>query len=239
MQSVKGLIYTHPPVYDLLKRLKRGLIRQSDPAYDWFNAYSAKCGTVRFIQIGASDGLRNDPIREFVLRDRWQGVFIEPLPGVFQLLKHNYRRQRGLTFLNAAISSEEGTLVFWTFDDSFLDTLPLELRMEYLRKASAERAHVTKFLNGAPESVLTQINVPCTTISKVVKNHLPQGFDLLVIDAEGHEARIIESINFNEVRPKAIFFESHHIKAQMPHLIERLDSAGYSIREIRGDCIAE
>ena len=56
-----------------------------------------------FLQIVASDGLRNDPLRDFIVRDQWSGVFVEPLPEAFALLKGNYKhlaqKQRGLPSL--------------------------------------------------------------------------------------------------------------------------------------------
>ena len=238
-RMVKDFIRTRPALYDVLKSLKRRFGNQPDPTYDWFDQFSRSQPSVRFVQIGAADGLRNDPIREFVLRDGWQGVLIEPLPDVFELLKRNYGPRRGLTFLNAAISDTDGSLSFWTFQEAFLKALPTEQRLNYLQKASFDKNHVRKFLAGASEDVLKELHVPCRTLTSILQEHMPQGFDLLVIDAEGHEPRIIHSVTTFTLKPKAIFFESHNIpRGEMTALTGILESAGYRVEQIEGDSVA-
>jgi len=235
---IKDFIRGQPALYDALKAVKRRLHGAPDLQYDWFDRFSRSQGEVRFVQIGASDGLRNDPVREFIVRDGWQGVLIEPLPDVFELLKRNYAGRRGLQFLNAAIAKQEGSLSFWTFQPQFLQRLSEEERLEYLRKASFDKEHVCKFLQGQPQTVLREIQVPCRTLTSVVRDYLPQGLDLLVIDAEGHEPQIIRSIDFTAVRPKAVFFESHHIMDQLPGLVSIFEAEGYRVEQIGGDSVA-
>lgn len=235
---IKDFIRSQPRLFDTLKAVKRKVSSAPDPQYDWLDRFSHSMRKVRFVQIGANDGLRNDPVREFVIRDRWEGVLIEPLPDVFELLKRNYAGHRGLQFLNAAIAAEEGSLSFWTFQSQFLAGLSEEERLDYLRKASFDKGHVCKFLQGHPESVLKEIKVPCKTLTGVVRQYLPEGLDLLVIDAEGYEPQIIRSIDFNQVRPRAVFFESHHIASQMPQLMSIFQGAGYRVEHIGGDSVA-
>ena len=235
---IKDFIRTRPAMYDVLKSVKRRVSRTPDLQYDWLDRFSRSMQQVRFVQIGANDGLHNDPVREFIVRDRWEGVLIEPLPEVFELLKRNYAGQRGLQFLNAAIAQAPGSLSFWTFQPEFLGRLPTEERLDYLRKASFDKQHVCKFLQGQPDTVLREIRVPCETLTDVVQRCLPLGIDLLVIDAEGHEPQIIRSIDFGAVSPKAVFFESHHIQDQMPALTGIFEAAGYRMQDIGGDSVA-
>jgi hypothetical protein len=61
-----------------------------------------------FIQIGAYDGRKDDPIYELVQRNRWSGILVEPQPDIFERLKQNYASFSGLAFEQAAIV-EEGT----------------------------------------------------------------------------------------------------------------------------------
>src|SRR5437762_11064199 len=62
-----------------------------------------------FVQIGANDGIRVDPLRPSVLRHRLRGLFIEPLPDLFERLVDNYAGHMGLLFENCAISDHDGT----------------------------------------------------------------------------------------------------------------------------------
>ena len=79
---IKDFIRTRPAMYDVLKSVKRRFSRVPDLQYDWLDRFSRSMQQVRFVQIGANDGLHNDPVREFIVRDRWEGVLIEPLPEV-------------------------------------------------------------------------------------------------------------------------------------------------------------
>src|SRR4051812_22410129 len=65
---------------------------------------------VSFVQIGAHDGKRWDLIHDFIKRDGWSGLFVEPLPKYFAALQENYRGRPGLRFERAAIADEDGAI---------------------------------------------------------------------------------------------------------------------------------
>ena len=244
IKEIKDYVKTKPRVYDIAIRIRRATGMKS-PSYDCLNNFSkAHDRNVSFIQIGANDGLRNDPIREFVIRDRWAGILVEPLPYVFDQLKDNYRRLKGshLVFVNAAIStSNSDEISFWTFDETFLATLSLEERMYYLRKASCNVENLKTFFKSSYdfEQAVKKIRVPCLTLSYLVEKYWTRGkVDLLVIDAEGHESSIIPSIDFDVLNPEAIFFESHLLGRDKEELFDFLCKNNYKVSEVGGDAIA-
>lgn len=53
----------------------------------------------KFVHIGANDGKTGDPIWKYVKRDKWRGVFVEPISSMFEKLKKNYEGDRGYEFL--------------------------------------------------------------------------------------------------------------------------------------------
>ena len=58
-------------MYDTLKALRRRLLLKYDLVYFFFDSFSKfQNGNIAFVQIVANDGLRNDPIREFIISDR-------------------------------------------------------------------------------------------------------------------------------------------------------------------------
>jgi hypothetical protein len=76
-----------------------------DHPANFLNRYFANWKRVRFIQIGACDGISGDPIYPNALHNlSWTGVLIEPNPIQFEQLKTNYRGREGLTFKCAAVS---------------------------------------------------------------------------------------------------------------------------------------
>ena len=241
--SLKTFIKGNPRIFDLIIRIiKRGLLGRRSPIYDLLDQYSrSHGGRVSFVQIGANDGLRNDPIREFIARDEWGGVFIEPLPPVFELLRRNYAylgTSRKLAFQNAAISSSETSIAFYTATDALLKTLSLEGQLDLLRKSSCSREHVEQFVSNPSDIV--RVETPCTTVEAIIQRHFPENaIDLLVIDAEGHEAVILQSLDFGRARIGAILFEAHHLEAaEKDSILGLLTRHGYAIREVEGDAFA-
>ena len=240
---MKNFLKTRPRLYDWYIRMKR-LRGRKRSSFDFFDTFSKESGhPVSFVQIGANDGLRNDPIREFIVRDRWTGILIEPLPTAFIELKRNYHYLKNpyLFFVNAAISNEGGHLSFWTFKEAFLAGLPLEKKMSYLRKSSFDPDHLRRFVpdDRLFEDIAESIQVPCLSIADVVKNHgLENKIDLLVVDAEGFESVIIPSIDFSVIKPKAIYFEFEHLGSEKVKVYQYLISNGYEMKEIKTEAVA-
>ncbi|MEW5811286.1 MAG: FkbM family methyltransferase [Actinomycetota bacterium] len=245
VNRIKSWLKEQPEIYDRVRPLQRAFSKTE--AYKYLDALSRfNESPLSFIQIGANDGLRNDPIREFIVRDEWNGVLVEPLPDVFAKLIENYsaRRFSRLHFENVAVSHrDDEVLEFWTYKESFLQALSAEQRLYYLRKSSFDRDHLLQFLEGEAEAAgaLQKIDVPCTSVTELALRHFPDGvFDLLVIDAEGHEQVILESLDFNRVRPKVIFFESEHLEKHNGSSLRKLHEAGYRVRKLSGqDSVAE
>jgi len=240
--SPKSFIKSHPRVFDLTVRLvKRGVLGRRGPIYDILDQFSrSRGGRVSFVQIGANDGLRNDPIREFVARDDWRGVLIEPLPAVFEMLRRNYDYLNGsgkLAFENAAISGSDASLSFFTVAHTLLRRLSLDAQLELLRKSSFSREHMEQFVDDPADVV--RVDVPCTTVGAIIQRHFPENtIDLLVIDAEGHEAVILKSLDFAQSRIGAVLFESHHLEGEGKDVFRLLEGHGYTVHKAGGDAFA-
>ena len=56
-----------------------------------------------FVNIGANDGVENDPIHPFLEEYGWAGVAVEPDPDVFATLQANYRKFPGVALERALI----------------------------------------------------------------------------------------------------------------------------------------
>lgn len=242
MKTIKNYVKERPFLYDSLVKIKRGIGRKS-PIYEVLDSYSKKMNrNVRFLQIGANDGLRNDPIREFIVRDDWNGIFVEPVPYAFDELKRNYSsiKERELSYVNAAIGNGD-SLTFWTFRRDFLGRQCKEDRMDYLRKSSFSIDHLKKFYGHREDfdDIIESLAIPCCTLSGLLENHWTGGdLDLLVIDAEGYEKEILDEIDCIESKPKAILYESHHLTSA-PEIENNLRNHGYQLLNLGGDTFAE
>lgn len=244
VSKLKELAKSRPSFYDKLNYFRRLMRFREGRLYSFLDAYSQSKGRdVSFVQIGANDGLRNDPVREFVVRDHWHGILVEPLPEAFQMLVNNYRylKNDDLIFENCAIhSSTENALEIFTYSDEYLRGLPDDKRLSLLRKTSFDRAHVEKFLRVGSCHQVKKIKVDCFSILDLLEKHdiTPSHLDLLIIDAEGHEFNILNSINYSAVKPAVIVFESNHLGTKQTELFSMLESVGYVITTYWPDSVA-
>lgn len=239
--QIKNIIKKHPRVYDFFN-LRRSI---SDELESWIDNYSRlKIGELSFIQVGANDGLRWDPIRRFVVRDKWKGVFVEPLTPVFEMLKSNYAyiNSGQLIFKNCVVSNSDHELVtFWTFSEEFLEKFNVEDQLYYLRKSSIQKEQVLKALEDENQSArhAKKIEIPCHSLKFIIEECFSTNdIDLIFIDAEGHDDQVINTIDFLECRPKAIIYESHSLSSRKPTLEKDLVELGYKVSDFGGDSIA-
>jgi FkbM family methyltransferase len=240
-RRVADFFRARPALYDFARQARLHLVGPTSRIGRQLDRYArANSGNFSFLQIGASDGLRNDPVRDFVVRDRWSGVFVEPLPDVFPLLEQNYARLAGrgnLRFVNAAVSSRSASLPFYTFQKSFLSGKPLEERLHLLRKASFDRTQVLPF--AAREENIAVIEVPCLGIRDLLARHFPAGrLSLLALDVEGHEQEILAEIDFDAIRIGAVLFETWNLGNRRDAVFGLLRKNGYRIEEAEGDALA-
>jgi FkbM family methyltransferase len=230
-----------PELYDAVRQMRLRMLGPVSEIGKLLDAHSKRCGgEFSFLQIGANDGLRNDPLRDFIVRDRWSGVFVEPLPDVFPLLQKNYAYLSGdrrLEFVNAAVSSASGSLPFYTFRESFLAGKPLEGRLHLLRKASFDRDQVLRFSEGG-ENIAT-IEVPCVGINELLARHFSdRRLSLLALDVEGHELEILREVDFSSFRIGAVLFETWNLGDRREEVLSVLRRNGYAIAEAEGDALA-
>ena len=167
--------------------------------------------SVKFIQVGANDGITDDPLSEYILRGNWQGVLIEPVRSAFAALKANYAGIDGLTFLNVAVANSPGEAEIFTCSNS--------------RISSLSKAFVEKKSGGSP---IESYRVPLTSLTEIIERHVPIGIDIIVVDAEGYDAVILSTVDFSRYKPKLIVFESHNIsQLDQDNLKENIEPHGY------------
>lgn len=241
LKNLKNFVKSKPILYDLIN----AKLPYKTPTERWLNLYSQKKnGDVVFIQIGANDGLRWDPVRRFIVRDKWKGILVEPLPAVYQMLKKNYYYlgNKNLIFVNAAISDrDEGEVNIWAISGELLNSLSIEDQLYYLRKSSLKKDFV---MNAVSKFNYEATNVEChkvkcLSINKLIKECWDgPDVDLIVCDAEGHDDVIIGAIDFTKLHPEAILFESHNLGERKEYLRDLLARNNYSLHDLGGDSIA-
>jgi FkbM family methyltransferase len=176
-----------------------------------------------FVQIGANDGVSNDPIRKFVLKYGMRGVLVEPQPDVFARLQRNYDGVPGLAFENAAIAAEDGERELYRFRPS------PDLPQWAHGLASFSKKTLTGNLQNVKGEVET-IRVPTLSFASLVRKHNLERVDLLQIDAEGFDFEIIKMVDFSTVKPAIIHFEHGFLSQDEQNECARyLNKHGYMV----------
>jgi FkbM family methyltransferase len=160
---------------------------------------------LNFIQIGANDGLRGDPIRKYVTSCHWSGVLVEPDPALFRALQQNYAAESTrLRFLNAAIDTAEGERALFQIDPATPDLV------EWARGVvSFDRSHVARIAAHLklPDAAIHSSRVRTATWEELKKIFGPRHCDVLVVDVEGYDAALLRLADLPRLKPTVIQFE--------------------------------
>ncbi|MBL7058361.1 FkbM family methyltransferase [Patescibacteria group bacterium] len=178
------------PTYTILKRLVQ-----------------EKGSNVFFINIGANDGLSGDFLFEFIYKNKWPGILVEPVEFVFERLKQVYQDIPGIIFENSAISDRNDKQNFYYLKRN--NVLPAG----YDQIGSFNRDHLLNHSNMFPglEEYIVEKEVNCVSIEGLLDKYCQKVVDIIHIDAEGYDYQILKKIPFSKIKPSVIVFESIHL----------------------------
>lgn len=188
---------------------------------------------IRFIQVGANDGVNFDNIYPFFMDNNCSGLLIEPLPNFFSRLKMNYADKPKIVPLNVALHPSEKSINIYSVNPKSLQKYPHWIA----GIASFDINHIRK--QGVTEEDIESTQVQCRTLMGLVKEYDLTNLDYLQIDTEGFDDEIIKMIDFSLVRPSVIKFETVHLsETKKKNIVQLLKSNGYRIVDERRDMVA-
>ena len=191
-----------------------------------------------FLQIGANDGFTGDPLGSLLASagKGWRGVLVEPVAHLFAQLSDRYAQNRALKLERAAVGESDGEIEIYRLqtavgDSLFLDQLPSLDREVVQRNAS---------VFGAADSRIIAESVPSFCVATLLARHEIAQLDLLVIDTEGWDWRILRQFDLAALGPKLIFFEHQHLSTEDERAAQaRLNENSYNwAKTPEGDTIA-
>lgn len=167
-----------------------------------------------FVEVGAYDGVGYSNTYCFCLAG-WRGLQIEPDPGTFASLLENMKGFPLVTCERVACAEGEGSVKLYTAGE--LSTIVFD------DNARAWNLSEEKFTV-----------VPTVALDVLLENHdIPPRFEVLVIDVEGAELKVLAGFDLPFWRPRLAIVETHE-----RHTSIRNDSAQPIIRhfEAHGYC---
>ncbi len=177
--------------------------------------------TRRFVEVGAFDGVHYSNVRRLVEQHGWTGISIEPVAKNFARLQRSYQGAP-VCCLHLAISDRDGEL------DMHVSTYP------HLPEWGSDVAS----LNGDDKDRWNRYGAQWT-VEKVAVQRLSsllteQGvddFDLLSVDAEGHDVEVLRSLDFARFRPQLIVVEYGRERSV---ILDFLAQASYAVAHDNG-----
>lgn len=186
---------------------------------------------VFFVQVGASDGVTNDPLRKIIedFKDRITGVCIEPLPVSYSRLVKNYEGFDNIRTLNIAISGSDGPISFYMPN--------IDGNINLHQKSSLSSVNLKK--HGINEKEIKEIKVEGLCVKTFLLKENVKYIDALIIDAEGYDFKILNSFFNVSVFPELLFFEHVHLPKEERKMVrELLNKFNYEFIESMKDILA-
>jgi len=208
---------------------------------------------LHIIQVGAYDGVTNDPLRSFIADhvDDLDAVLFEPQIEPFERLRDVYRDHSNIRCVNKAISPP-GVLTFYSVNDRY--------KTWYRQKTGRDvtggtnsffREHVVtriKRMDVADAEVDQYIDRRDVEISELLKelagtSLFHERTDLLQVDCEGMDDEVIYHSAIDVLRPRLINFDGKSLAARSPERLDQLKefliAHGYALSQsTRADIIA-
>jgi FkbM family methyltransferase len=192
-----------------------------------------------FMQIGSNDGVTSDPIYTFIKKYDWHGIMFEPQKESFKKLFDIYQNNKKIKLINMGIAETNAQYKLYKH-------LPNEsVKQDHSGGSSLLLRKSAEFYEDEYEFI------DCTTFNDVIRDYHINKIDLLVIDTEGYDMTIINSINFNLIKPKNIWFEywpydnddkNNLIEFtsynQSKHIIDKLNMNGYILTKFDNNVLA-
>ena len=184
------------------------------------------------VQIGSNDGVSGDQLFPLVQEnDRWEILFVEPVPSLFGKLKQNYGDESRFKYENSAINEDGENQFFYGVDERAFKELP-EITADYRQIGSFDKAHVLSLSQGKVDQYITSSEVNCITLEELFKRHQIESLDALLMDVEGYDWKVLSQLDLNRHNPTIILFESTNLSAD-----EKKESVSFLSEKILPDSI--
>ena len=186
------------------------------------DALLSKLDEVRFIQVGGNDGIHVDPLHQFYKSNlQWNGYIFEPNPQVYRELKQN------LVGLKNRVTPQPEAI------SSYIGKSKIYIQDVESRKNSSEISSMNKKAFIKQKNIganFSELSVRTRTLDDFLSEIGWQDFELLQIDTEGHEEKILDGFNLGLYKPRIIQIEIGHLnRRQINKITRNIAKNGYSI----------
>ena len=190
------------------------------------------------INIGAMDGVMFDELYGYSSMYGFTGLYVEPIPYLFEKLKNNLGDKH--IYENSAIFDHNGYVDMLTIDREAIDN---KLVHDCFYGMSAiyppKNGLGSEFDRPTVEKYGRMITVPCITLETLFNKHNISKFEILKIDAEGNDFKIINQLDLKKYQPKIIRCEWINLsESEQQILIQKFKENNYRYEVLDSDITA-
>ena len=188
------------------------------------------------MNIGAMDGVMFDEMVGYTNMYNFKGVYVEPIPYLFEKLKNNIGGNN--FFENSAISDYNGTIKMMVIDQYAIDNGLVHPCFYGMSAVYPPKNGLgSEFDRPTVEKYGKVVDVNCITFNTLLEKHNINHFDVVKIDAEGHDFNIFKQIDLGKYNPSVVRLEWINLSEEDQNKITNIfDKFGYKY-EINGQDI--
>ena len=184
------------------------------------------------VQIGANDGVRFDDLNIFINKYKTQSLLVEPILSNFEKLKIKYAYSDFIKLENSAIVINNEISFLYKVDKGYLkyygDHIP--------GITSFSRNHLLK--HGVKKKHIVKEKIKSISIKELLNKYSIEDLDLLYMDTEGYDGKIVQDFLLNTTLKPIIIFEYIHVDNQiLDNLLLMLKENDYRIFSLNENTI--
>ena len=245
-KKVFNLSANHPKLFGFIYRYFYK--PENGSLSDFTSRFSKSLKNVTVVQIGANDGINNDPIHKFIRRDKWNGLLLEPQKYVYEkYLLPLYKNYNAITVINAALDNVDGFKPIyklavsnsrWATGLTSFNRKVLEMAIDSgsVEKQAKKEGIV---LPKNKKEYISEEKVLCISPAMLLKQYKIDKLDWLQIDTEGFDYEVIKMFNIEKTSPTVISYENMNLSADdKKSCTEYLIKNNYRVRNFDGNTLA-
>jgi len=188
------------------------------------------------VVIGAHSGIHiKDLISEYANSEI---LLVEPVPYNYQILENDYKNNENIFISRNAIFDEAKKDNFYHVKKDSIKKLGKHWASQI---GSFDKNHILNHKNkrfDIKDDDIQITEVEFITFQDLVKKYSINSINKLQIDVEGAEYKIMNSIDYNKIKIKNIFFESKHFDGtftegeKLKEIKDKLILNGYNLKQI-------
>jgi FkbM family methyltransferase len=215
MKTIKQLVKKIPLINNLAILLYQKIWNKRKLSITYWIDKMTENVDLQIVQIGSNDGQINDPLFGLINQNsRWKVLFVEPVSYLFENLKNNYQEKPRFKFENAILNDGSNQTFYWLKEEA-IESLP-NLPIWYNQLGSFDKNHIVKHLKNFValeklEPFIVESTIQGITLSALLQKHKIARLDILHIDTEGADWKILSQLNLSKYSPLIILLEYEHL----------------------------